>query len=105
MLNYNIERTIAFEKGFKKELCSEATFSVSAFGGLLHNNIQLAWIPGRTGIEGNEIAECVPKEMAATTPIVSAPFMGVSPNNINKELRKNRNTMRGLKWHSSTGMR
>ena len=50
------------------------------------NNVTLAWVPGHSGVEGNELADELAKKGASSLPFGPEPTLGISYRQARKEV-------------------
>ena len=67
------------------------------------NQINLYWVPGQCGIEGNEKADTLARLGSSTHFVGPEPFCGVSPSALKMELISWENRKIELNWRCSAG--
>ena len=53
-----------------------------------HNKVELIWVPGHRGIDGNEAADRLAKEGSSRAMIGPEPALGISPKIVRREIHK-----------------
>lgn len=69
------------------------------------NNIRLVWVPGHTGVEGNEKADELAREGSGATPFGPEPILPVSWATINGLIEHDLKSKNVTLWKDSTGMK
>ena len=69
------------------------------------NQVNLYWVPGHCGVEGNERADTLARHGSSTDFIGPEPFCGVSSSSLKAELKIWEHKTINENWISSTGMR
>lgn len=70
-----------------------------------HNRIQLIWVQGRMGIDGNEIAEQLPREGASHPIIGPEPLLGISAKTAMEVIRDWTSRKHKEHWQSICGQK
>jgi len=68
------------------------------------NIVTLRWVPGHTGVKGNEEADKLAKRESAETSVGPEPFCGIGMNTIRKELRTQEEKEKCEHWKNLPGM-
>lgn len=69
------------------------------------NKVTLLWVPGHTGVEGNEEANTLAKKGSGSPFIGPEPFCGIGKNTYIAELKKMEDDLRARLWDDLPGLR
>ncbi|KAL0820148.1 hypothetical protein ABMA28_005307 [Loxostege sticticalis] len=69
------------------------------------NKVTLMWVPGHTGVEGNEMADSLARKGSETAPIGPEPFVPISKSTIHTAFRKYAVNKHLTEWKNLPGMK
>ncbi|XP_028161440.1 uncharacterized protein LOC114353581 [Ostrinia furnacalis] len=83
-------------------LVLEAILALNKLG--RHNRVTLMWVPGHTGIEGNERADSLARQGSEAAPIGPEPIVPLSMSTLHMAMRQYISRKHRAEWESSNGM-
>lgn len=86
----------------KSKLVKECKLNLNSLG--THNTVKLFWIPGHSGLDGNEAADSLARKGSATTPCGPGPFLSLGWSHASNAIKHRVQDLRRSYWNNQKGL-
>lgn len=86
----------------KSKLVNECKHNLNILG--THNTVKLIWIPGHSGLDGNEEADSLARKGSATTPCGPGPFLCLGWPHASNAIKTQVQNLKRSYWQNQKGL-